>query len=113
MWPGSSTKPAARHRRRGVARTAPMGAMVSFAGRRLGGACLDRLLDLLDRVAQRLLLERSADEAGDPEADLDRLRAGRLDPLAGRLEHVRAVHVLHVGALDQVPAPAAGRLVLV
>src|SRR2546428_9755817 len=105
MEPGVARSRGPRHRGR---RGAPSG-----AGRLLAGASLDRLLELLDRVAQRLLLERGAEEARDPEADLDRLGAGGSGALAGRLEHVGAVHVLHVGALDQVPAPATGRLVLV
>ena len=36
-------------------------------------ACLDGLLEFLDRVAERLLLDGAADRAWYPEADVDRL----------------------------------------
>src|SRR5262249_32166193 len=62
----------------------------------LAPAGLDRLLELLDRVAQRLLLERAAERSRDPEADVDRLRAGGLGARAGGLEAIRPLDVLDV-----------------
>src|SRR5262249_53881257 len=74
------------------------------------GARFDGLAELLDGVAQRLLLQGTADGAGDPEADVDRLRARRLRALAGRLEAIGALDVLHVRALDEPPRAAVRRL---
>src|SRR5581483_6478883 len=76
---------------------------------RATGARLGGLLELLDRVPERLRLERPPDRPGDPEADVDRLRAGRRRARAGRLEAVRALHGLEI-SLDEPPAAAVRRL---
>src|SRR5262249_16174869 len=70
-----------------------------------GGALLDGLAELLDRVLERLALEGATDRTRDPESDVDRLaaRGRRLRPRGGEL--VRALDALQV-ALDETPGAA-------
>src|SRR5262249_53284618 len=73
-------------------------------------ARLDRLAELLDGIAQRLLLEAAAHEARHPEAEIDRLPARRRRAAVSLLEAILAVDGPHV-ALDERPRRAVWPIV--